>query len=147
MAKPTTVDRWPTLVNPEPSIVTSSPDLNRVTLEVPARTDHLHLLRLNVAAIAGAAFDVDDVEDAKIAIEELAAALVAAGSADPTLHVEIACEQGMLTVTGRRRMPQPETIELPEFVPTILEALVDDYAFTSSGDEAGFGFRKRLRDV
>ena len=35
-SKPTTVDRWPTLVNPEPSTVTSSPDLNRVTLEVDA---------------------------------------------------------------------------------------------------------------
>jgi hypothetical protein len=134
-------------VNPEPSTVTSSPDLNRVTLEVPARTDHLHLLRLNVAAIAGAVFDLDDVEDAKIAIEELAAALVVVEAADATLHVDIVCEHGMLTVSGHRRIREAEAIELPEFVPTILDALVDEYSFTSSGDEARFRFEKQLRDV
>lgn len=127
--------------------MTSSPDLNRVTLEVPARTDHLHLLRLNVAAIAGVAFDLDDVEDVKIAIEELAAALVVVESADETLHVDIACEHGILTVSGRRRIQEAEAIELPEFVPTILDALVDEYSFSSSGDEARFRFEKQLRDV
>lgn len=146
-SKPTTVDRWQTLFESEPSTVSSSPDLNRVTLEVPARTDHLHLLRLNVAAVAGAAFDVDDVEDVKIAIEELAAALVGIESAETTLHVDIACEQRVLTVSGRRRIGQTQAVELPEFVPTILDALVDEYSFTSSGDEAWFSFAKKLRDL
>jgi hypothetical protein len=126
--------------------VTSSPDQNRVTLEVPARTDHLHLLRLNVAAIAGVAFGVDEVEDVKIAVEELAAALVGVEGADAILHVDVVFDGGLLTVSGRRLMHGAEAVELDEFVPTILDALVDEYAFESTGDETRFSFSKQLRD-
>ena len=56
--------------------MTASPDKNEVAVSLPARLDHLHLLRLNVAAIAADTLGIDEVEDAKIAVEELAAALV-----------------------------------------------------------------------
>ncbi|MFN3214862.1 MAG: hypothetical protein ACE367_00025 [Acidimicrobiales bacterium] len=113
---------------------------------MPARTDHLHLLRLNVAAIAGVAFGVDEVEDVKIAVEELAAALVGVEGADAILHVDVVFDGGLLTVSGRRLMYGAEAVELDEFVPTILDALVDEYAFESMGGEGRFSFSKQLRD-
>ncbi len=92
-------------------------------------------------------FDVDEVEDVKIAIEELAAALVGVANGDPVMHVDIALPPGDLARVGRRRLVDPaQPIELDEFVPTILEALVDGYSFEASGDEARFHFEKHLRD-
>jgi len=126
--------------------MTSRPDPSRIVLEMPARTDHLHLLRLNVAAIAGVALGVDEVEDVKIAVEELGAALVGIEGADAVLQAEVVFDGGVLSVSGRRRMHRTAAVELDEFVPTILDALVDEYAFWSIGDEARFTFSKQLCD-
>lgn len=126
--------------------MSASPDQNRVTLSLPARTDHLHLLRLNVAAIAGSSFGIDEVEDAKIAVEELAAALVRVEGADPILHVEVMSDERQLTVTGRRSLQGQRPSELDEFVPTILEAIVDRYSFDAVGDELRFHLEKDVSD-
>ena len=121
-------------------------DENRVTLSVPARTDHLHLLRLNVAAIAGSKFGIDEVEDVKIAVEELAAALVRIDGADPVLHVEVIANDRLLTVTGRRVLRGQQPSELEDFVSTILEAVVDRHAFDTVGDELRFHIEKDVSE-
>jgi len=126
--------------------VSLSPDQNRVTLIVPARTDHLYLLRLNVAAIAGAVFVLDDVEDLKLAIEELGAALVRVPDGDPTLRIDIDLDGETLTVSGHRRTRDPQAIALDGFVETIVDALVDRHTFTRVDDDVRFDFEKRLRD-
>lgn len=144
--KPASVHVRATLLNWSMHIVAVSPDQNRVSLTLPAQTDHLHLLRLNVAAIAGGSLDIDDIEDAKIAVEELASALVRIEGADPVLHVEVTSDDHRLAVTGRRSLQGRQPVELDEFVPTILDAVVDRYSFGAVDDELRFHFEKDISD-
>ena len=51
-------------------------------LVVPARTDFLQLLRLCISGVAADGFGVDEIEDLKIAIEELSAVLITAPDND-----------------------------------------------------------------
>ncbi len=117
----------------------------RISLRVPAATDHLQLLRLNVALVAGASFDVDEVEDLKLAVEELGAALVGLESAGPTIDLDVDIESAGITVEGRRRVEAGEAVAIQDFVATILDAIVDDHRFSVEDGVAVFTLRKLAR--
>lgn len=125
--------------------MSSLSDSNRVTLSVPARTEFLQLLRLNVAGMAGAAFDVDEIEDLKIAVEELAALLLGVSEGEAELHVTLSLGADMFIVSGARRIDAGEPPELADFLPTILEAVVDRYSFATVEGVTRFEFEKHLR--
>jgi hypothetical protein len=126
--------------------VSSTPELGPVIVSVPARTDYLHLLRLNAAGVAASAFDVDTVEDLKIAIEELAARLIDIDG-DDEIQVTFEFDADGLIVVGARATPRQHDLEIDEFLPTILDAVVDDYDLEVVGGQATFRFAKRFRDL
>lgn len=117
----------------------------QVRVVVPAQTDFLQLLRLNVAGVLGdAGFTIEEIDDVKIAVEELAAILLRAGDGDE-LDVTIALEPDGATITGRRAAGSSQDVELEDFVATILDAVVDSSAVDHDGSTATFTLRKRLR--
>lgn len=117
----------------------------RVRVTVPARTEFLQLLRLNVAGVLGdAGFSVEEIDDVKIALEELAAMLIRSGDGDE-LDVTIAVESGDAIIAGHRTAGPDHDLELEEFVGTILDAVVDEYGVEHDGVTASFALRKRLR--
>jgi len=117
----------------------------QVRVVVPAQTDFLQLLRLNVAGVLGdAGFTIEEIDDVKIAVEELAAVLLRTGDGDE-LDVTITIDPDEATITGSRTSATSPDTELEEFVTTILEAVVDSFGVAHDGTAATFTLRKRLR--
>ncbi len=128
------------------STVSSPTNHNHVTVSVPARTEFLQLLRLNVAGIAGEIFTIDEIEDLKIAIEEFAALLMALPDAADHLIVRFDLSDDGLVVAGERPWTTAAPIDPGEYLPTILDAVVDRHALEPDGDAARFVFEKTRRE-
>ncbi len=125
----------------------SSPNKrNHVAVSIPARTEFLHLLRLNIAGIAADTFSIDEIEDLKIAIEECAALVLALPEAGDHLEVRFDLSDDRLVVTGERPWSVVGVIDPGEFLPTILDAMVDRHALQSDRDAARFVFEKTRRE-
>lgn len=130
----------------ERSTVSSTDKSNHVTVSVPARTDFLQLLRLNIAGIAADAFSIDEVEDLKIAIEEFAALVMALPEAGDHLDVRFDLTDDRLVVTGERQWTAVGVIDPGDFLATILDAMVDRHALEPDRDAARFVFEKMRRE-
>ncbi len=116
-----------------------------IEVSVPARTDYLQLLRLNVAGLAASSFDVDEVDDLKIAVEELAAQLIRPEGHD-RLELRLSIDADGLVVVGTRALDRPVELELDDFLTTVLDAVVDDVELTHDETTASFRFQKRIRE-
>lgn len=116
-----------------------------VTVVVPASSEYLQLIRLNVAGtLANAEFTIDEIEDVKIGVEELSAVLLSRGTGD-RVELSILVDGEGATVVGERTAKPTESTELEDFVSTILEAVVDSFDLESTLDGLRFTIRKRLR--
>ena len=113
---------------------------------VPARSEFLHLVRLNVAgALGDAGFSIEEIDDVKIAVEELSATLLRAATGE-TLDVIIAVDGAEATVTGSRSSPAGTAVAIDEFAQTILDAVVESYEVDKTESMVRFALRKRSRE-
>ncbi len=74
-----------------------------IRLEVPARPAFLGLLRVTAAAAIADAAAFPDLDDVRLAIDELAAGAIADAPPDEVLRVDIDVRPGELVVRGRLR--------------------------------------------
>jgi anti-sigma regulatory factor (Ser/Thr protein kinase) len=126
---------------------------DEVRLLIPAEPGFLRLARLTAAAVASRmGFTFDEVEDLRIAVDELCYFLLAGRSSAGTITIVCAIHQDGLAVTGEGRWPPqsppgPEpSPELPELSRRILESVVDEYESNGAGDQPGFRLLKRRSD-
>jgi hypothetical protein len=123
------------------------PDPEPVRLTVPAESRYVRLVRLAAAGVAtDAGFDVDDVEDLRVAVNELFTLLVD-DSEDPMSTVEVTYAQvdGGVQVSGVREVAGPATPAAgPEDLALeILRVVVDEHEFKVDGDRRSFSLLKR----
>ena len=113
--------------------------VSAVTLSFPADAEYLRLARLAAAdAASRAGFDVDDIDDVRIAVSELCGALGACGRITLTLDAT----DGRLEVTGAG--DQPLAPQLDGLTRTVVRGVVDSYDLTA--DPAGaFSFVKEAK--
>lgn len=113
-------------------------DEDEVCLLVPPRSSHLRAVRL-VAAEAGrrAGLDVSELDDLRIAVDELCYTLMAA--TDQRLFVRVVVHDGRVIVrgTGRLRVGSPAPT-LPNVAELIVDAVSDHYTFDHAGDQLSF---------
>ena len=116
-----------------------------VRLIIPARARYLRLARLTAAGLAGeAGFSLDDIEDLRVAVDEVCAVLVEGAPDDVQLELVYTVEADSLVVEGS--CPNPGAV--PELHPVARELLAmtaDDYAVYSVGDVMSFRLLKRSR--
>ena len=103
-----------------------------VDLSIPVRADLVVLARLAAATLASrVGFGVEDIEDLRLAVEELCLSLVGSGDDDGRLHLNYECDGDAITVTCRyeadgapsgSRRGTADDLSL-----RILDALVDDH--------------------
>jgi serine/threonine-protein kinase RsbW len=100
-----------------------------VTLRFPATTERVRLARSVVATLADeAGFDYDDVEDLRIAVDELCFLVIEAADADTQLELVARAVPGDLVVEGSVGASNGETpVEPSEITRQILATVVDDY--------------------
>lgn len=101
-----------------------------IKLEFPAKPDYILAIRLAVSAIAErAGFDVDDIEDLKVATAE--ACMLLLGSHPDTIEIKITLGGGMyidLAALGELHGTEADD-EAAELSRCLLEALVDECTF------------------
>jgi serine/threonine-protein kinase RsbW len=122
-------------------------DGEEVRLTMPATPQLLRVARLTAAALASRlGFSFDEIEDVKIAVDELCFALVGSKGRDGNLtivyrlrekHLEISGE-GSFAADGREQTPV-----LGELSAQILAAVVDEHDVSGDGDTMWFRLVKR----
>jgi hypothetical protein len=118
-------------------------DEDEVCLLVPPHSCHLRAVRL-VAAEAGgrAGLDVSELDDLRIAVDELCYALMAAS--DQRLLVRVVVDDGRVVVRGTSLVrPGESTPSLPSVAELIVDAVSDHYAYEHEGDKLSFVVVKR----
>lgn len=107
----------------------------RMQLDVPANTRFLHVVRLTAAgAAAEAGLDAAQIEDVKIAVDELCS--TAMHDEDELLRLTFSATDHGLVVSGLLP-PGPELV-VDELCHAILTATVDEVALTADGDGRSF---------
>lgn len=119
---------------------------SRFHLTLPAHTSHLQLVRLTVAALASDILSVEEIEDAKVAIEELCAVAMKPVDAEADLHLEFLVSGESLAVHGSRDIAAHEHLAAHDFLSTILEAVCDEHKISTEPGVGAFQFIKNARD-
>jgi serine/threonine-protein kinase RsbW len=123
-------------------------DGEEVRLTMPATPQLLRVARLTAAGLAGRlGFSVDEIEDVKIAVDELCFALVGSKGRDGSLTItyrlgdrelQIDGEGTFSSSDGGEQAPAPS-----ELSSQILAAVVDDHEISRDGDTMRFRLVKR----
>ncbi|MGH9002557.1 MAG: hypothetical protein ACRDYV_05450 [Acidimicrobiia bacterium] len=113
-----------------------------VHLVVPAAAEYLRLVRLTAAGLASRmGFTFDEVEDLRIAVDELCFLLVGEDELDRTMELRYSSGEGSISIEGYTRLPgpSPEPNDLSE---QILSALVDEHEVVGGDGEIRFRLLK-----
>jgi hypothetical protein len=124
----------------------AGPDADEVRLSMPADPQLLRVARLTAAGLAGRlGFSFDEIEDVKIAVDELCFALVGSKGRDGTLALTYRLAADRLDIDGEgsfadgdRSDPAPS-----ELSAQILAAVVDEHDLHRDGDVLRFHMAKR----
>ncbi len=129
--------------------MTNSP-VQPVVLTIPASSSYLRLVRLVVASMgADAAFDIEAVEDLRIAADELVTAVLAAARPEGSIAVELVLRNGALSLSAQTMggdavgaATSDGQLALDPLAAHILTELVDEHAFGRVGKEFRGSFSK-----
>lgn len=117
-----------------------------VTLRIPASTDRVRLARTLVATLGDdAGFDFDEVEDLRIAVDELCFVLLDLCTGDGHIDLVGRSAGTTLVVEGFCSLPAPSggpEANTSELTSQILATVVDDYEVGIDGAAASFRFSK-----
>ena len=116
----------------------------RVKLALPAENRYLHIIRLTAAgAAAEAGLDTGEIEDVKIAVDELCSVAFDGAGDGTELSLDFAAVDGGLAVEAT--IPSDGEPEIDELGRAILEATVDSIEFDHAALGGGFRVVKRHR--
>jgi serine/threonine-protein kinase RsbW len=114
-----------------------------VRLMIPAALEFVRIARLTASAVASrVGFDVEEIEDLRVAVDELSSILVDAASGDE-LALSFTPSANGIEIEGRTRVDVAHVPEIDELTRQILAAVVDEYGVDTDGDEARFHCSKR----
>jgi serine/threonine-protein kinase RsbW len=128
---------------------TSDVDLGAVSITVPRLPEYLRLVRL-AAADSGARADlsIEEVEDLRIAVDELTYALMGEDpseqSAESTITLRYAVSPGTVEIEGIGATVS-EPMVVSDLSRTIIGAVVDEYEVADQGGVRRFRLLKRSR--
>ena len=118
-----------------------------VRLVVPATPEFLRLARVTATGLASRlGFSYDDVEDLRLAIDELCFALIGSRGKEGTVTLRYAMPEGSLDIEGTGRFAGEGSESAPtlsDLSKQILSALVDEYDVFSEGGHPSFRLRKQ----
>jgi serine/threonine-protein kinase RsbW len=112
-----------------------------VRLTMPASPDLLRVARLTAAGLANrVGFNIDEVEDVKIALDELCFSLVGDASGGGTLDLRFVLEPGALVIEGAgpANGGPDRDADTRELSALILDAVVDEHEISREGEEVRF---------
>lgn len=115
-----------------------SPDIDIVRIIVPAALEYMRIVRLTASGIASRlGFDVDEIENLRVAVDELASTVVDASSGGE-LEISFATVNGQLHIDGCVSVTPGREIALDELSTQILNAVSNEYDLRVDHDTARF---------
>ncbi|HUI02299.1 MAG TPA: hypothetical protein VLZ77_02075 [Acidimicrobiales bacterium] len=123
-------------------------DAQRVELSFPARPDMAFLARMTAAAVASRAdFGLDQVEDLRLAIDELYVALVGEQGAEGDVRLSFEWTPEAVRVTGSLAGASAgaSPVSLSDLSERILDALVDEHGVDGRTGAPGVWLSVRRR--
>ncbi|HEX5614338.1 MAG TPA: hypothetical protein VFZ83_04225 [Acidimicrobiia bacterium] len=118
-----------------------------VTLVIPASTEHVQLARLVASGIAGRlAFDLDEIEDLRIAVDELCVLLLEHGASESLSLAYEVVDEATLLVRGTARVDAgtaPPEISL--LTAQILSTVADAHDLGVDGDGTAYFTLRKTR--
>lgn len=120
-------------------------DGEEVLLSMPATPQLLRVARLTAAGLAGRlGFSFDEIEDVKIAVDELCFALVGSKGRQGILAIRYVLGDGVLAIEGIGTFTDTGAEPAPsELSAQILAAVVDEHEIGRDGDTVRFRLLKR----
>ncbi len=112
---------------------------------IPAIPSYLQVLRLVAAGLASRlAFTIDEIEDLKIAVDELSAYLTGAQGRAGSMEIAFRIDGSAITITGAGRFSPGDKIrtDLTDFSKMILETVVDSASLTQADGVPTFTLTK-----
>lgn len=103
--------------------------MDKVSISIPASPQYLQVVRLIAAGLASRlTFTIDEIEDLKIAVDELAAYLTGTQGREGTLEIEFGVESDRIEIKGTGKFAPGDKIrtELTELSRQILKTVADD---------------------
>lgn len=111
---------------------------------IPVTGAFLRLARLAAVALAeDAGFGHEDVDDLRIAVDELTTLLAHHGDAAHPVELTLCQLDGAVTVRGQRRAKESETIAVSDLVRRIVDAATDGWSLTTEEGTHRFDLVKR----
>jgi serine/threonine-protein kinase RsbW len=114
---------------------------DEVRLTMPADAGLLRVARLTAAGLANrVGFNIDEVEDVKIALDELCFSMVGDEGQAGTLDLRFVLEPGSLVIEGAGPADGNATRDhdTKELSALILDAVVDEHEVSREGEEVRF---------
>lgn len=103
--------------------------MDKVSISIPASPQYLQVVRLIAAGLASRlTFTIDEIEDLKIAVDELASYLTGTQGREGTLEIEFGVESDRIEIKGTGKFAPGDKIrtELTELSRQILKSVADD---------------------
>jgi serine/threonine-protein kinase RsbW len=119
-----------------------------VRLLIPSSVRHLRLARVTASTMASdLSFDLQDIEDLRVAVDELAALLIEDCPPDAVLELRFKAVDGGLRISGQIEAPGLPVPTLHPVALELLELVADEYEFSPVGDSRSFQLTKRRRSL
>ena len=124
--------------------------MDTVSIKIPASPQFLGVLRLVAAGLAARLkFTLEDIEDLKIAVDELSAYLTGAQGRDGDLEVRFSISEDSIEIEGRALLQPGHKVrtELTEFSQMILETVADSASLQQLDGTPTFTLTKAKKDT
>jgi serine/threonine-protein kinase RsbW len=122
--------------------------MESISINIPASPEYLKVVRLIVAGLASRlGFTIDDIEDLKIAVDELSAYLTGAQGREGTLDIGFDLHDDKIDIRGIGRFSAGTKVrtDLTDMSKMILETVVDDAALEQTDGMPTFRLSKSKR--
>lgn len=103
------------------------------TIRFPARPGYLMVSRLNASTIASAAgFDVEEIDDLRLAVTEAVTWLLADESSGGNVEVSLSAKDGLVRIDGVRTADDIPSRPVDDLSEAILSVTVDEYQLSEA---------------
>jgi serine/threonine-protein kinase RsbW len=116
-----------------------------VRLAVPASLEYVRIVRLTASGVAShLGFDVDELENLRVAVDELSSLVLEAAGGDGVLEVDFLARGDELRIEGRALAGLATSIAAEPLTAQILNAVIDEYELVVEDGYARFRCVRRL---
>ena len=102
--------------------------MEQVTIKIPASPAYIGVVRLVAAGLATRLrFTIDEIEDLKIAVDELSAYLTGSQGRDGEIEIAFSIDESRISIRGEGQLAPGQKVrtELTDFSRMILDTVVD----------------------